>query len=146
MRNFSRALLVVAALLSIGMLASSASANTLLAGTFTLNRPVQWNGTTLPAGDYQFRLMPSQTDANMLVVSGGKQTLSLLVFAHNACESCKTVTLKMTVQGDRRIVSSMDLPGYHLDFKMPRVENAKETANDSSSWVEQISVHVDPAN
>ena len=145
MRYPSRALIVAIALLSIGMLCSSASANTLLSGTFTLNRPAQWNGTTLPAGAYQFKLTTGQTDANTLVISGGKQTLSMLVYAHNACESCKTVTLKMTVQGDDRVVTSMDLPGYHLDFKKPRMENAQQASADTSSWVEQISAQVDPA-
>lgn len=145
MRYTSRALIVAVALLSIGIFCSSASANNLLAGTFTLNRPAQWNGTTLPAGEYQFRLTPSQTDANMLIITGGKQTLTVLVYAHNACESCKTLTIKMTVQGDSRVVTSMDLPGYHLDFKKPRMENTQEASADNSSWVEQISAQVDPA-
>jgi hypothetical protein len=145
MRTFSRALVVAVALFSFGMLSSSASANTLLSGTFKLNRPAQWTGATLPAGAYQFKLTTGQTDANTLVISGGKQSLSMLVYAHNACESCKTVTLKMTVQGDSRVVTSMDLPGYHLDFKKPRMENAQDAAADTSSWVEQISAQVDPA-
>jgi hypothetical protein len=145
MRYISRALVIAFALLAVGMLCSSASANNFLAGTFTLNRPAQWNGTTLPAGEYQFKLTPGQNDTNMLIITGGKQTLSVLVYAHNACESCKTVTIKMTVQGDSRVVTSMDLPGYHLDFKKPRMENAQEASADTSSWVEQISAQVDPA-
>ena len=145
MRTLSRALVVAVGLLSIGMLSSSAYANTLMSGTFTLNRPTQWNGAMLPAGEYQFKMTTGQTDANTLVITGGKQTLSLLVYAHNACESCKTVTLKMTVQGDSRVVTSMDLPGFHLDFKKPRMENAQEASADTSSWVEQISAQVDSA-
>lgn len=145
MRTLSRALVVAVGLLSIGMLSSSAYANTLMSGTFTLNRPTQWNGATLPAGEYQFKMTSSQSDANMLIITGGKQTLSLLVYAHNACESCKTVTIKMTVQGESRVVSSMDLPGFHLDFKKPRMENTQGAAADTSSWVEQISARVDSA-
>ena len=145
MRSLSRALVVAIALFAIGMLSSSASANTLLTGTFKLNRPAQWNGTSLPAGEYQFKLTSGQTDANTLTISGGKQNLTMLVYAHNACETCKTVTLKMTVQGDSRVVTSMELPGYHLDFKKPRAENAQEASADTSSWVEQISADVDPA-
>jgi hypothetical protein len=48
----------------------------------------------------------------------------------------------MTVQGSSRIVTSLDLPGYHLEFKTPRMENAKETVADSSPWVEQIPLSV----
>lgn len=145
MRNFYRALLFAVGLF-VGLAASTAFASPMVMGTFTLSRPAQWNGTTLPAGDYQFRMAPSQSDTNMLMITGGKQSLSVLVFAHNACESCKTVTLKMTVQGDSRVITSMDLPGYHLEFKAPRMEDAKATASDSSSWVEQVNVHTDPAN
>jgi hypothetical protein len=145
MRNLHRALLFAVGLL-VGFASSTAFAGPTVIGTFTLSRPAQWNGTTLPAGDYQFRMAPTQSDTNMLIVTGSKQTLNVLVFAHNTCESCKSVALKMTVQGDNRIITSMDLPGYHLDFKMPHAENAKETVSDSSSWVEQVNVKVDPAN
>ena len=143
MRNLYRALLFAIGL-TFGLAASSAFAAPMVVGAFTLSRPAVWNGTMLPAGDYQFRMTPTQSDTNMLVVTGNKQTLNVLVFAHNTCESCKSVALKMTVQGDSRIISSMDLPGYHLDFKMPHMENAKETANDSTAWVEQVNVKVDP--
>jgi hypothetical protein len=145
MRNFYRALLFAVGLL-VGFASSTAFAGPVVVGTFTLRQPAQWNGTTLLAGDYQFKMTPSQTDTNTLVITGGKQTLSMLVFAHNTCDSCKTVVLKMTVQGESRTITSMDLPGYHLDFKAPRMENAKESAGDSSSWVEQVNVRTDPAN
>ena len=145
MRNLSRALLFAVGLI-FGLAASNVFAGPMVVGSFSLSRPAMWNGTMLPAGDYQFRMTPTQSDTNMLTVTGNKQSLNVLVFAHNTCESCKSVALKMTVQGDSRIITSMDLPGYHLDFKMPRVESAKETANDSTAWVEQVNVKVDPTN
>jgi hypothetical protein len=143
MRNASRALLVAVVLLSIGFFSSSVLANPLPAGAFTLRHPTQWNGTMLPAGQYQFKMTRTQTDANMLVITGGKQSFTVLVFAQAVCDSCKTQALKMMVQGDTRIVTSMDLPGYHLDFKAPRMENAKENTS-GTSWTEQVAVQVDP--
>jgi hypothetical protein len=98
----------------------------------------------LPAGEYHFKLARTQTDTNMLVINGEKQTLTVLVFAQSACDSCKTEALKMTVSGNTRIVTSMDLPGYHLEFKAPRTDGTKEATSDPSAWVEQVSVHVDP--
>jgi hypothetical protein len=146
MRTLSRALVVAVGLLSYGLLSSSVFANSLLVGTFTLSHPTHWNGATLPAGKYQFKMTRTQTDANMLVITGEKQTLNVLVFAQNACDSCKTEALRMAVQGDSRIVTSLDLPGYHFDFKVPRMEAVKETASDSSAWVEQVAVQVNPSN
>jgi hypothetical protein len=147
MRNLSRALVFVVALLLIGALSSSIFANNLPEGKFTLTHPTRWNGALLPGGVYQFMMTRTPTDANMLVISGQKQTLSVLVFAQSACDSCKTEALRMTVEGDNRIVTSMDLPGYHLDFKAPRTESAaKEGTNNSSSWTEQVAVQVDPTN
>jgi hypothetical protein len=146
MRTLSRALVFAVGLLIVGIFSSSVFANNLLVGTFTLSHPTQWNGTMLAAGEYQFKMTRTQTDANMLMITGGKQTLSVLVFAQNACDSCKTEALRTMVRGDSRIVTSLDLPGYHIDFKVPRMEAVKETAGDTSAWVEQVAVHVNPAN
>jgi len=146
MRTIYRALLIAVGLLSVGVLSLSVYANSLMLGTFTLSHPAQWNGATLPAGKYQFKMTRTQTDANMLVITGEKQTLSVLVFSQNTCDSCKSEALRMAVQGDRRTVTSLDLPGYHFDFKVPRMEAVKETASDSSPWVEQVAVQVNPAN
>jgi hypothetical protein len=140
MRTISKALVVAVGLLSLGLLSSSVAANNLLVGEFKLTHPTQWNGSTLPAGDYQFKMTRTETDVNMLVISGEKHTLSVMVFAQSACESCKTEALRMSVQGEKRIVTSLDLPGYHLDFKAPKTEDSEA----ASAWVEQVSVKVNP--
>jgi hypothetical protein len=144
MRIVHKSLALAIGLLSVGILSSSVLANPLPVGTFTLSHSTQLNGTMLPAGEYHFKLSRTQTDTNMLVINGEKQTITVLVFAQSACDSCKTEALKMTVLGNTRIVTSLDLPGYHLEFKMPRTEGAKEATSDPSAWVEQVSVHVDP--
>jgi hypothetical protein len=140
MRNLSRALVVAVALLTVGTAASTVFAGPLVVGNFTLRHPVQWNGTTLPAGDYQFKMTRTQSDVNMLLITGEKQMLNVMVFPQSACESCTNEALKMMVRGETRVVTAMEIPGYHLDFKAPHMENAKETADGSSSWVEQVSV------
>jgi len=146
MRKITKALVLAAALLAAGISCSSISANSLPVGAFTLRHATQLNGTTLPAGEYQFKMTRTQTDANMLVITGQKQTINVLVPSQAACDSCKNEALKMKVQGDTRIITAMDLPGYHVDFKTPRAEGAQEAANDASAWVEQVAVHVTPAN
>ena len=146
MRTISRALLVAVGLLSVAVLSLSVHANSLLVGTFTLSHPTQWNGATLPAGKYQFKMTRTQTDANLLVISGEKQTINVLVPSQAACDTCKTEALKMKVLGETRVITAMDLPGYHVEFKTTRTEGAQEASNDSSAWIEQVAVHVTPTN
>jgi hypothetical protein len=144
MRNLSKALAVAVGLLAIGVSSSSVSAKTLMAGTFTLDLPTQWKNTVLPAGNYTFKLAGTQTDTNVLSVRGANQTLDMLVFAQSACETCRNGALKVAVQGDNRVVTSLDLPGFHVDFKSRQsaAETEKQLAKAHASS-EQVAVHLD---
>jgi hypothetical protein len=145
MRYLSRSLVIVAGLLAIGLFSSSVPAHTLLVGTFTLTHPTQWNNTVLPAGDYTFKMNRTQTDMNLLVVRGAKQTLDVLIFGQSACETCRSAALKVAVQGDNRVVTSLDLPGFHVNYK-DRESAAKrgEELAKTPALSEQVAVHVDP--
>jgi hypothetical protein len=143
MRFLSKAFIVVVGLFAIGASSSSLSAKTLLAGSFTLQRPTQWKNTVLPAGNYTFRLANTQTDTNILSVHGANKNLDIMVSAQSACEKCRTGKLKVAVQGENRVVTSMDLPGFHMDFNGRR--SAAEMEEQSSvvpTFSEQVAVHV----
>jgi hypothetical protein len=144
MRFLPKVFAVAAGLLAIGVSSSSVNAKTLMAGTFTLAHPTQWKNTVLPAGNYTFRLAGTQTDTNMLSVRGTNQTLEILVFAQSACETCRTSALNIAVQGDNRAVTSLDLPGFHVDFKgrQSAAKTEKQLAKLHGSS-DQVAVHVD---
>jgi len=144
MRSLSKALLVAAGLFTIGAAASQVSARTFLAGTFTLAHPTQWINTFLPAGNYTFKLANTQTDANLLSVRGGTKALDVLVFAQSACANCQNADLKITVNGENRVVTALDLPGFHVDFSGRRspAEMEQQLGKKSVSS-EQVAVHVD---
>jgi hypothetical protein len=144
MRHLCKALVVAVGLFAIGISSSSVSAKTLMAGTFTLTHPTQWKNTMLPAGNYTFKLAGTQTDTNMLSVRGANQNLDVLVFAQSACETCRAGALKVAVNGDNRVVTSLDLPGFHVDFKgrQSAAETEKQLAKAHVSS-EQVAVHVD---
>jgi hypothetical protein len=143
MRYLSKILVVAVGLLAIGGISSSVRANDMLAGTFTLHHPTQWNKTMLPAGTYKFKLVRTQTDANMLVVSGEKQSMDIYVFAQSACETCRNAGLTLQVQGDRRFVTSLSLPGFRVDFGVRgTLMDAKAEADNSTPYSEQIDVSV----
>jgi hypothetical protein len=144
MRHLCKALVIAVGLFAIGVSSSSVSAKTLMAGTFTLTHPTQWKNTMLPAGNYTFKLAGTQTDTNVLSVRGANQTLDMLVFAQSACETCRNGALKVAVEGDNRVVTSLDLPGFHVDFKgrQSAAETEKQLAKAHASS-EQVAVHVD---
>jgi hypothetical protein len=143
MRTLSKAFVIAVGLLAIGVLSSSVSGNGVMIGSFTLPHTTQWNNTVLPAGDYTFSVARGQADTKVLSVRGAKQDLTILIFAQSACETCRTGALKVAVQDDNRVVTSMDLPGYHLNFKVRQTaaERGEQLAK-SPMPSEQVAVHV----
>src|SRR5579863_5080474 len=120
MRFLVKASLVAAGLFAIGALSSNVSANNAMYGTFTLSQPTQWRNNLLPAGNYSIHMARSDSDNSVLRVRGPKNapSFNIMVPAQAACESCKNGALKLAVQGNMRAVTSMDLPGYHMDFQV----------------------------
>jgi hypothetical protein len=139
MRYLSKLFVVAVALLSIGLLSSSVRANNVLVGKFTLPHPTQWKNTVLPAGDYTFKLATTQTDTHVLSVRGANEALDIMIFPEYACETCLSGELKVAMQGDNRVVTSLDLPGFHMDFKVH--ESPAELAK-TPAPSEQVAVHV----
>jgi hypothetical protein len=144
MRYLSKAFVVAVCLLAVGLSSSPASAADVLAGKFTLTHATQWNDTVLPAGDYTFRVARTVTNADLLTVHGAKQAVNLYIYNESACRTCQTASLNLAVRNDNRVVTSLDLPGFHVNFKVrqsaaeKREELAKTTAPS-----EQVAVHVD---
>jgi hypothetical protein len=143
MRYLSKVLVGAVGLLAIGGISSSVRANDMLVGTFKLHHATQWNKTMLPAGNYKFKMIRTQTDANMLMVTGEKQSMAIYVFANAVCQTCRNAALALAVQGDNRVVTSLDLPGFHVEFNtsgsMVDVKTQLSSAPVSS---EQIDIRV----
>src|ERR1700730_5633376 len=125
MRNLLKTFVVTVGLLFIGVLSSSVSANEIpkpvvgndkVIGLFTLAHPTQWNNTILPAGDYMVSMTRGLADKNVLSVQGAKQGFTMFVSSQSACKTCTKVALNVAVQDDTRVVTSLDLPGFHLNF------------------------------
>jgi len=142
MRSLSKAILVVVGTLAIGSFTASLRANDLLAGSFKLAHPTQWKGTVLPAGDYRFRLSRTQYDSNILKVEGKGEALDIMVFARAACNTCSKGALTVDVSGDNRVVTSLELPGFHMDFNSNSSGRQSAKLNKAQSNSEQVSVQV----
>jgi hypothetical protein len=145
MRHVSKGLALAVALLAIGVMSSGVRADDMVAGSFKLPHAIAWKGTMLPAGDYRFKLVRTQSDVHVLSVEGSKKALDVLVFAQAACQTCRKSELTLAVNGDSRIVTSMELPGYHVDFKSSWTKaEREEQAHKPMHSPEQVAVQVNP--
>jgi hypothetical protein len=144
MKYPSKVFVVAVGLLAIGLLSSSVRANDVLVGKFTLPHPTQWNNNVLPAGDYTFRVARTQTNANQLLVrDANQQVVNLFIYSQSACESCRSASLNLVVRNDDRVVTSLDLPGFHVNFKAHEsAAERKEQLAKTPSISEQVAVHV----
>jgi len=139
MKSLSKAFVVAAGLLTIGLFSPAVPAADVLAGKFTLPHATRWNDTILPAGDYTFRVARTMTNADVLKVRGANRVMDLYIFNESTCEKCRHASLNLAVKNDSRVVTSLELPGFHVNFKVRRSEEAF-AKNPSSS--EQVAVHV----
>jgi hypothetical protein len=139
MRSLSKAFVVAAGLLAIGLFSPAVPAADVLAGKFTLPHATRWNDTILPAGDYTFRVARTMTNADVLKVRGANRAIDLYMFNESVCEKCRNASLNLAIQNDNRVVTSLELPGFHVNFKVRQSEEAF-AKNPSSS--EQVAVHV----
>jgi hypothetical protein len=118
-------------------------ANNLREGSFTLQHPTEWNNTVLPAGDYTFEVARTQTNAKLLVVHGAKQSLNVLIYGESACMTCRNSSLNLEVHGNNRAVSSMELSGFHVNFKLKQSAREKEEMSKIPASNEQVAVQTD---
>ena len=151
MRSISKLSFLAVALLAIGFLSSAVRANDLLTGGFSLSEPTRWSNTLLPAGQYQIRLIRSESSANILQVLGNKQSITLLVPNQNICLNCGSGSLNMTMSEGNPVVASMDLAGMHVNFNTSmtpreREEMLAKNRRQSQKPSEQMAVHVDSNN
>ena len=142
MRYLSKAFAVAVCLLAIGLSSSPAPAADVMTGKFTLAHATRWNGTILPAGEYTFRVARTMTDADVLKVRGANRTMDLYIFNESTCEKCRHASLNLAVQNDSRVVTSLELPGFHVNFK-DRQSGEEMAKNPTKPSSEQVAVDVD---
>lgn len=151
-RSFNKILVIAVGLLSVGLWSTSARANDdLLAGKFTLSHPTEWNNKMLPAGDYRFTLARTQSDVNLLMVQGSNRSVSMLIYSQPTCRACLNGSLNISTRGDNRVVTSMDLAGFHVDFHSQlsareREEQMAKNRKLSNKPSEQVAIHTDDNN
>jgi hypothetical protein len=143
MRNLPKVLVVMFGLFALAFSGVAVRANNVRMGSFTLQHPTQWNNTVLPAGDYTFEVARTQTNAHLLVVHGAKQSLSVYIYSESACVTCRNSSLNLEVHGNNRAVSSLELSGLHVNFKVRQSASEKEEMSKMPASNEQVAVQTD---
>jgi hypothetical protein len=89
----------------------------------------------------------------MLVVQGATQTIQFLVSQQAVCDTCQKGMLSLAVQGDNRVVTALDLRGYHVDFRdsmsaaqREQMAKASRMSKPGKQANEQMAIHMDPNN
>ena len=136
---------VVLSLCAISLGSSSVRANDSIVGKFTLQHPTQWNNKVLPAGEYSFRLTRVQgQNAQLLTIRMGDQKINFTLHGQRGCENCQQPTLNVIVQGQRYVVSSIDVPDLHADFDVhPQPGAREEELAKAPRSSEQVAVQFD---
>jgi hypothetical protein len=117
MRYLPKIFVVTVCLLAVTVLSSSLYADDMLMGSFTLPHPTQWNKTMLAPGDYTFRVTRTVSNTNLLTIRSAKQAFVSLIYLESACATYCSGSLNVEVHDDNRVVTSLDLMGYHVDVK-----------------------------
>lgn len=136
---------VVFCLFAMSLGSFSVRANDSMVGKFTLLHPTQWNNMVLPAGEYPFRLTRVQgQNAQLLTIRVGEKKINFTLHGQRACENCQQPSLNIIVQGQRYVVSSIDVPGLHAEFNVPAQSGARdEEVAKAPRSSEQVAVQFD---
>jgi hypothetical protein len=144
-RSQSKFLVIAVGLLAFGLSSLSVSANDVRTGKFSLPHPTRWNNNVIPAGDYTFKLKSTKSNAEMLVIQGSNLTLSLHVYPDSPCATCQDASLNFAVRGNDRIVTSLDIAGFHMTFNPRQSAGAGEQETvKAQGQSEQVAVQFDP--
>lgn len=118
-------------------------------GSFTLNHATRWNRTTLPAGDYTYRLARTPSNANLMMIRGEKQSLTVFVYGESDCRTCQGSSLNLEARRGNSYVTSLDLAGYHMNFKIRETARAREeemAKTPTHAQSQQVAIHADDNN
>jgi hypothetical protein len=131
MTSFRNRMLMMAAvaLVVVCVSAGLASAQSVAKGSFTLASEVRWQGATLPAGDYTFR-MDSVASPVRIRLQGPSGGAFIVATVSDDCDGGKQSLLTIEHRGGRSFVSEMYLAsiGQRLKYAVPKAPKEVQLA------------------
>jgi hypothetical protein len=107
-RNTIKVKLFAAAVLAVGLFASTGYAQTDYSGRFTLPAEVHWGRTVLPAGQYSIRMEPFGVTAKVMSADGKIAFFTPIGLRNLSKKGAAGLTV--LVSGNNRTVLSLNLP------------------------------------
>ncbi len=141
MKSLRNRILTVAAvgLLSIGFGASASQAQSIYKGSFTLDRSIRWQNSTMPAGEYTFNVA-STTRNQPVTVTGPDGTVFQLPIIIDHTKMTEKSVLKLEWRGEDMYVREMDLGQVGLNFRyhVPKASAEDKLLAKANTGTEQI--------
>jgi hypothetical protein len=96
-------------------------------GDFALPFDVQWNGTTLPAGQYHFVLSSGESGGLLLFIREGRQNYKMLVVSRALGETPDRSALTIVRRQGKWYVAALALKdkGATLEYRVPTLTKAE---------------------
>ena len=128
MTSLRNRMLVTAALALAAICASAvpASAQAVYAGSFTLPHEVRWQGGTLPAGDYTFR-MDSKAAPAWIKLTGPNGSKFVSAIVADKDDRGGQSSLTIVRRGSKAFVHNLYLAqiGLRLKYNVPKASNGE---------------------
>lgn len=143
MKTMITSIRIVGTLLTVAVLftcSSSAWARAVAAGDFVLPFDVQWNGATLPAGQYHFTLQSGEF-AGLLQIRDGQQNGKMLAVAVGTSPAPDHSRMTIVRRKGKWNVASLALEpvGTTLEYRVPAQTEAE---TETEALVQVIPVRI----
>jgi phosphate/sulfate permease len=135
-RSWVRLLVIVS--LATCAFAAGANAQTSYTGKFTLPHEAHWGSVVLPAGSYSIKM--DSLSAPALVWSVNGETKMFTTPPMIADSEKGTAAITMTVNGNERIVRSLNLPELGKSFTYKRLTKAERELFAKTGQIETVPV------
>jgi hypothetical protein len=131
--------LVGVGLLSVGFGASASQAQDVYKGSFTLDRQIQWQNATMPAGQYTFTV-ESTTRSKPVRVTGPDGTIFQLPLVTEQTKVGDQSKLILERRGDNMCVREMDLAqvGLNIRYHMPKATDNDKLLAKANTGTQEV--------
>jgi hypothetical protein len=127
-------------LLAVCFLATAANADSLFKGTFTLTHPVRWDSAVLAPGQYSLTL--DQSTQTIIICDAATGKAVARTFAQPDYRSGDDSQLVVTVRGEQRAVSAVQLAGLGKVYQKAHPFAASERTVEEARNAEAIPVEM----
>jgi hypothetical protein len=136
--NFRK--LAVAAAIAVGLSVSSASAQTLVKGTFTLPYEVHWGKAVLPAGHYSINIVDARKPALVSNTLTGQGSAFVMTRAIGDVMKGQPTALLITKMDNERVVRSFNWREGNQRFIYRALTETERTRLGSASELEAVPI------